>query len=78
MAISSEVNSVTGVIRLDYGTTSAGARQTKNINIAGLKKAAFTDEDKQKLVNIKNALAPLFDRSVYDMYLTTKEILIEE
>lgn len=78
MAVTSTVNSVTASIKLNIGTGPDGTRKTKSINISGLKKAAFSNEDKQKLMNIVDAMSPVLNYSIYETTMTTREVLDNE
>ena len=78
MAVTSNIDNVTAAIKLNAGTQSDGTRITKTVNIAGIKKSAFSNEDKQKLMNIVNALGIMLRYSIFNVVLTTKENVATE
>lgn len=77
MAVKSTIDSNSIVFKLNDGYTSDGRVKTKNVNLTGIKTTAFSSEDKQKVLNIANLLRPVLSEPVYQIALTTREILEE-
>lgn len=78
MAITSTTESNNVSLKLNSGTTSQGTAIVKTLNITGLKSTAFTNEDKQKIYNIVNAIMPLMSYSLISTVFTSRETLEEE
>lgn len=78
MAITSKTESNSVSLKLNAGTTSEGKTISRTLNITGLKSTAFTNEDKQKIYNIVNAIMPLMSYSLISTVFTSRETLEEE
>lgn len=74
MAVTLQERKTSCSIKLNFGTSETGARITKNVSLGSLKTNAF---DPQKAYNIVNALANVFERSVYEVTNTVTNLLAE-
>lgn len=78
MAVTSTIDSNSITIKLNGGTSASGTVKTINVNLTGIKKTAFTDEDKQKVLNIVDAISETLEYPVFSTQITTKAILEDD
>ena len=75
MAVVTECKKISVAMKLNNGTTTAGAVKTVSVSLGKLNKSAF---DASKVINIVNALTPCLDRVLYSLEKTEVSELSDE
>lgn len=78
MAVETKVISNSAALKLNSGTSASGTMKTVTVNLTGIKTSAFSEQDKEKVMNIADAFENVFEYPVIEVRLTTKQLFDED